>query len=124
MAATETGPLRALVVEDEFLVALDVADLLRDEGCQVIGPVGRVAEALGLLETERPDIAFLDVNLAGERSWPVAYRLRERGTHFVFLSGYADVHADIPEDLRAVSLWPKPVDKAKLTRLVRELTSQ
>ena len=63
---------RILVVEDEFLVALDMETILADAGFEVIGPVGGVAEALRLIERDRPAAALLDNNLNGEPVGPVA----------------------------------------------------
>ena len=72
--------LVVLVVEDEFLIAMDLEAMLRDHGWRVLGPAATVAEALHLLEDgEMPDVALLDVNLRGETVVPVAEVLRERG---------------------------------------------
>ncbi len=89
-------PLRILVVEDEFLIAMELDKTLRDAGYQVIGPASDVSTALGLLQGERPDAAVLDVNLAGERVTPVAEVLRAMIVPFILTSGYAaaDLHAE------------------------------
>jgi DNA-binding response OmpR family regulator len=76
-----------LVVEDEMLVAMMLEGMLRDLGCCVI-KAARVAKAVGLAASEAIDFAILDVNLAGEPSYPVADELRLRGIPFVFASGY------------------------------------
>lgn len=78
---------RILVVEDEPLIAMMVEDMLAELGAQVIGPAGSLAEAL-LLAEEQIDAALLDVNLEGERVYPVAERLTVRGVPFVFATGY------------------------------------
>ena len=54
-----------LVVEDEFLIALDLELLLRRHGWRVLGPAATVDQALRLLRGETPDVALLDVNLRG-----------------------------------------------------------
>jgi CheY-like chemotaxis protein len=78
-----------LLVEDEFLIALDLWQLFDDEGCRVLGPAPTVAEALRILATEpRPDAAVLDVNLHGTRSEPVAAELVARGIPFVVATAY------------------------------------
>jgi len=76
------------VVEDEFLVALHLEDLLTAMGHQVVGPANRIDEALDLAHAGEIDFAVLDINLAGTRSFPVADILRERGIPFVFATGY------------------------------------
>jgi CheY-like chemotaxis protein len=95
--------LVVLVVEDEFLIAMDLEAMLREHGWRVLGPAATVAKALSLLEDgEMPDVALLDVNLKGETVVPVAEVLRERGVPIVLASAYdqagsiADVLADAP----------------------------
>lgn len=81
---------RVLVVEDEALVAMLIEELLADCGCRVIGPCGSVADALDAARTEPLDLAVLDVNLRGEKVYPVAELLSARHIPFVFLSGYGE----------------------------------
>jgi DNA-binding response OmpR family regulator len=83
--------LRVLVVEDEVLIAMLIADVLQDAGCRLVGPVPRRAAALEVAIREQIDAAVLDVNLAGELVFPVADLLAERNIPFLFLTGYANV---------------------------------
>lgn len=85
---TDRKAKRILIVEDEFLVALHLEDLLTAMGHQVVGPARRVTEALDLARASEIDFAVLDINLAGSRSFPVADVLRARGIPFVFATGY------------------------------------
>jgi two-component SAPR family response regulator len=118
-ASSPAGP-RVLIVEDELLLAMDYEELLKREGFTVLGPAGRQAPALALLEAERPDVAILDVNLAGERSTAVAEALAEREVPFVVVSGYGDRTLDEPV-LRAAPHLDKPVKAQELVRLVKSL---
>lgn len=77
-----------LVVEDESLIAMLIEDHLVELGYDVAPAVSTVAEALSALDSRKPDIALLDVNLGGEMSFPVADALRSRGIPFLFLTGY------------------------------------
>ena len=85
---SEFGALRVLVVEDEPVVAMCLEDILDALGCVPVGPVGRLSEGLALATSEMLDAAILDINLAGERSTPIAEVLRGRGVPFAFASGY------------------------------------
>lgn len=78
-----------LVVEDEALVALDIAQALTNAGFDVVGPANSLAHALELIQHTGCDAAVLDINLGGETSEPVARELNDRGTAFVTLSGYS-----------------------------------
>lgn len=80
--------LRVLVVEDELLVAMSLEEVLRAAGCVVVGPIPRVEKALKAARDEAIDIALLDVNLAGERVYPVAEVLTQRRVPFLFMTGY------------------------------------
>lgn len=79
-----------LVVEDEYLIAMDLQLLLEGNGWRVIGPVATVREALALLEIETPRVALLDINLGDELVTPVAVALRASGIPFAVASAYAD----------------------------------
>jgi DNA-binding NtrC family response regulator len=77
-----------MVVEDELLVAMLIEETLLDEGCHVVGPFNTVAAALVAARDSEMQIAVLDVNLQGERVYPVAEALEARGIPFLLLSGY------------------------------------
>jgi DNA-binding response OmpR family regulator len=79
---------RILVVEDDALVAVDLADELIVAGYEVIGPAGGVTEATRLLRSEPCDAAVLDINLGQETSAPVAEWLRDQNIPFIVVSGY------------------------------------
>lgn len=110
---------RLLIVEDEYFIASDLKRALEAHGITVVGPVGRVADALALIERERIDVAMLDVNLGNAMCFPIAERLRTCGVPFLFLTGY-DAWT-LPESLRDVRLLVKPFDSAAVVAAVRNL---
>jgi CheY-like chemotaxis protein len=83
---------RVMVVEDEAMVSMMIEDMLLDLGCAVAGPYMRVADACAALadgaEDAAIDLALLDVNVAHERSFPVAEALAKKGVPFAFITGY------------------------------------
>ena len=102
-----------LVVEDEFLIALDLELLLLRRGWRVLGPAATVAEALRLLRGETPEVALLDVNLRGEPVTPVAEALRARGVPFVLASAYGG-HGPTAAALAGAPAVGKPTDERRL----------
>ena len=112
-----------LIVEDEYFLAQDLVDFFQDLGVQVLGPAASVSEALKLLESAEVQGAILDVNLRGERVYPVADALRQRHVPFVFASGYGGeleprAYADVPRCI-------KPVDYGVLVQtLVEQMDGQ
>jgi DNA-binding response OmpR family regulator len=81
--------IRILVVEDEYIIGLDIVQQLAEAGFDVLGPVPSVAKALKLVAQPGCDVAVLDVNLGGETCEPVAEKLRASGKPFVVLTGYS-----------------------------------
>jgi CheY-like chemotaxis protein len=79
---------RILVIEDEMLVAMMIEAVLDEAACRIVGPFGRLSQALKSAQEDAIDVALLDVNLHGEQVFPVADALAARGIPFVFVTGY------------------------------------
>lgn len=108
--------LRLLVVEDELLSAEAVCMAVSDLGHTVCGTATTEAEAIALVERERPDVALMDVRLAGGDGIAAARRLHsDHGVRSIFLSGYADhgVMARITETY-PLGVVHKPFSHAQL----------
>src|SRR5215470_8083113 len=96
-----------LLVEDEAFVAMMMRDLIAEIGFHVVGPFGKIADAIENLDRYVLVAAVLDVNLAGEKIYPLAEQLSGRGIPFVFVTGYA---ADAIDDrFASVPVLQKPV---------------
>jgi len=114
---------RVLVVEDEYFLAQDLVQVLRELGAEVVGPVADPQDGLDLLAREKViDAAVVDINLRGEMTFQIADRLRSRGIPFAFSTGYEK--RVVPQEFQDIEHWEKPVDAAALARsLVRLLRS-
>ncbi|RUW19018.1 response regulator [Mesorhizobium sp. M4B.F.Ca.ET.215.01.1.1] len=77
-----------LIVEDEFLIAMDLKSMLERRGWRVLGPVSTVAAASRILESELPSVALLDVNLGHELVTPLAEKLSSLNVPFAVASAY------------------------------------
>jgi CheY-like chemotaxis protein len=112
-------PLHILVVDDEFLIAYYLEELLQEAGCTVVGPVSDVGAAVSLIEKAdvRIDGAFLDVNLRGESAYPVADALTKRKVPFIFITGYAAQGIDARYG--AALTLAKPFDSAAIQKAVK-----
>lgn len=101
---------RILLVEDEILIAMLLEDAFTDVGCTIVGPFGRLADALRAAQSDGIDGAVLDVNVAGEKVFPVAELLAGRRVPFLLLSGYGDQAA--PADRPGWQVCAKPFNVA------------
>jgi DNA-binding response OmpR family regulator len=110
--------VRVLIVENEFMIGLDVSLHLASAGYDVVGPVGSVRKALKL--EPRCDVAVLDVNLGGETSEPVARKLRASGKSFVVLTGYFE--DNLPSSFKDATILTKPPRMDDVLAAVRACT--
>ncbi len=79
--------MRVLIV-DEMTIAFLIEDMLEDLGHEVVEIAMRLPEALKVARRVEADLAILDVNLDGHRSFPVADILAERAIPYAFATGY------------------------------------
>jgi CheY-like chemotaxis protein len=117
------GPLsgrRVLVIEDEMMVAMLLEDMLADLGCTVVGSAARVEEALALIEAAGAlDAAVLDINLNGQKSYPVADALVARSVPFLFATGYG--RDSVMNGYRSFPLLQKPFRPSELAAALAKL---
>jgi len=106
-----------LLVEDEFLLALQLEELLQSRGATVRGPYRKLDEAMKAALHEEFDFAILDINLNGTMVYPLADHLLVRGNPFLFLSGYS--LSNLPDRFRAVTRLNKPCDPDLLIATLR-----
>jgi CheY-like chemotaxis protein len=117
MTAILSG-LHLLLVEDEAMVALMVEDMLIDLGCTRVEVAGTVSQGLAkLAEPDAPlDGAILDVNLGGEKVYPIAEVLAARRIPFIFATGYGI--EGIAADFSHVPALAKPYESRALENML------
>lgn len=109
---------RVLIVEDEFLVAMHLEDLLTEMGHHVVACVAELDKAIQLASQAHIDFAILDINLGGERSFGVAVILRRRKIPFVFATGYGT--QGLSDEFRNEPTLQKPYEPKELKRVIAE----
>ena len=114
--------MHVLIVEDEFLIATNFAQMLTDGGHAVTGMVGSAEKAIQMLEDRKCDVAVVDANLAGSCAAPIGAALRKRGIPFVVISGYSK--QQLLAGLQDAPFLPKPVDPTELLAAVSVLGSE
>ena len=108
---------RILVVEDDYLIAMDVCETLASCGAEIIGPATTMEQAAQLAEdTGRLDCIVLDLDLNGLPSIDFARALMLKAQRFVLVTGYDG--DDILEELAAIPRVSKPFDPMHLCHVV------
>ncbi|RST30058.1 hypothetical protein HMF7854_03865 [Sphingomonas ginkgonis] len=108
---------RVLVLEDDFYLASDTRRALEGAGAEVLGPCASEGAAMDEMD-DNPTAAVVDVNLGRGPSFELARSLKDRGTPFVFITGYDE--EIIPSEFDGIARLQKPVE---LKDVVRSLSS-
>ncbi|OAP35231.1 response regulator receiver protein [Sinorhizobium glycinis] len=109
-----------LIVEDEFLIAMDLKLLLERSGWYVLGPAATVEEALELLDDELPAVALLDVTLRDGSVTRLAEALCERNVPFVVASAYSRPELIGGEILAGAPTVGKPTEERLLIAVLEK----
>lgn len=115
---TESSSPCVLLVEDEALIAMVLEDRLLASGYRVL-TAATLPTAMELAGTDGIDAAVLDIELQGDRSFPVASLLRQRGIPFVFSSSCDE--REVPRDLRNEPFMRKPYSTSLLLATLAKL---
>ena len=104
-----------------MLVAMNIEDMLADLGHDVAGIASRLDAGMDLARNGGFDIAMLDVNLAGDLSFPIADILQERGIPYLFATGYG--RKGISDDYDSAPVLQKPFRARDLEEAIDSLTA-
>lgn len=96
-----------LIVDDEALIAYDIAETVQSCGFQVLGPATSLTEASALIERQKPQVALLDIDVAGDLVWPLARRLVTLGCKPVFISAN-QTHSELHNEFCGCATVDKP----------------
>ncbi|QPH52359.1 HWE histidine kinase domain-containing protein [Pontivivens ytuae] len=111
---------KALVLEDNMIIALDAEELLYELGVEDVRIVATNEEAAAMIKAESFDFAVLDFNLGDQTSVPTANLLRGRNTPVIFATGYGDM-PDLVKQVEGAPIIQKPYDAHELARALQEV---
>jgi CheY-like chemotaxis protein len=112
-------PSDVLLVEDNYIIALDAEAMLRELGVASVRAAHGVQQALELIAHRTPEFALLDVNLGEDKCFEVAERLHALGVPFAFATGYGKNYASpAPFDRAPVVAKPFTVDALRSAILI------
>lgn len=118
-AHAELTGLHALVVEDEYFVADDLKQILKQHGAELVQLSGDVADAFVQLRDGKFEFVLLNLNMHGEMAVSFADELLRRHLPFAFVSGYD--RSKIPQRFAAVLNWGKPYDDRHIVADIQRL---
>jgi len=111
---------RMLVVEDQFVIAMDMEQMLRSLGADAVDLATNIPDAVAILERTPPDVAILDLKLGTGTTAAIADALQARSIPLIFVTGYGDLDA-LPAHLRHAPLLRKPVERAALAGILSKI---
>ena len=115
--------LDVLLVEDEFMIAVDAQDILQGLDARAVRIASTYDQAHRCVSEDRFDIAVLDVNINGKMSFPLSAVLKERGIPFVFATGYSLKDRTVP-GLDGQICVSKPYDRERLKAGLQQALEQ
>jgi DNA-binding response OmpR family regulator len=115
------GSWRVLILEDEPIIGLALEDMLESLGVKSVLHAATLPAARDVVETADLDWAILDVNIHGERSYPIADTLLALRVPFIFATGYGDTQHP-PQHLHTRTLV-KPYSMSDLRAEIERLGS-
>lgn len=101
------------------MLCMLMEDYLSELGCEVVATASRLDEAVKVARDVIADVAVLDINLAGEQSYPAARVLKARNIPFMFATGYAP--AELPFGLEGARVLNKPFSLEQLQKALRAM---
>ncbi|TIX44049.1 MAG: response regulator [Mesorhizobium sp.] len=111
---------RVLVVEDEYLIAVELEEAITEAGGRVIGPVANPEDASRKIASADVECATVDIKLGAAATFAVAAELKAHGIPFIFVTGYD--RTIVPSEFSGVPRLVKPVVPDDLIRHLIELT--
>ena len=113
----QANEMRILIVEDEFIIADEIASIVEGLGHSIVGPTGTLEEAGSIIADQELDFAIIDANLRGRSSAELGQRLAERAVPYCVCTGYR------LDDIRAafgdVPVVQKPVRERALASILQ-----
>jgi DNA-binding response OmpR family regulator len=110
--------LRILIVEDDFFIATDLEQLLRQMGYVEVQIAGSLQGGQQQMIAMKPHVAILDVHLGKVLVFPLATDLLNRGVHIIFSTSVSP--NELPAEWQSYRVLPKPVDRTALASAIGE----
>lgn len=111
--------MKCVIVEDEQIQALMLEKLLKEEGIEVLAIENDAERAISSIDTLKPDVVFLDINLGAYDGFYVIEKLSYK-PYFVFTTAYSEYAIRAFEE-NAVDYILKPISRERLRKTLERL---
>jgi two-component system LytT family response regulator len=111
--------MRALIIEDEPLAVENLTYYLKEYPIEIIGSAYKIKEAVKLINKEKPDVIFLDINLSGENGFDLLDKI-DVNFKIIFVTAY-DEYAVRAFEVNALDYILKPLKKERIAKAVERL---
>jgi CheY-like chemotaxis protein len=112
--------IKVLIIEDEFVMAMMLEDMLDQLGCLSVKKAGNFTEAERLIKADQFDIAVLDVNLQGRSTFQLADQLTAKDIPYFFSTGYSKGAIPVPYNQNLILQKPFTLEQL-LSHLLKAL---
>jgi two-component system LytT family response regulator len=114
------SPIRALIVDDKWLVRSELRYMLKPYvNIEIIGEAENGREATQLIQDEKPDVIFLDIHLPDDSGFDLVERLKP-DCKIVFISAYNKFLTEAKK-YRPIEFLLKPINAKKLSKTIEKL---
>ena len=113
--------MRAIIIEDEPLAVDNLIFYLKDYPIEIIGSAHKIKKAITLINTEKPEVIFLDINLSGENGFDLLEHI-DLKVKVIFVTAY-DEYAVRAFEVNALDYILKPLKKERIAKAVERLIS-
>ena len=111
--------LRVLIVEDEFFIAVDLKQILKQNGADPVKMSGSIEDAMLQIKADGFEFALLDINIRGDMTFVVADMFRRKEVPFAFVSGFD--RTSIPARFAKFPNWGKPYNEREIIDGIKSL---
>jgi len=117
---------RVVIAEDEALIRMDLAEMLQEEGYEVVGQAGNGEDAVKLAAEHRPDLVILDVKMPVLDGISAAERIgAEKIAPVLMLTAFSQRElVERARDAGAMAYLVKPFSQADLVPAIEMATSR
>jgi two-component system, LytTR family, response regulator len=116
--------LRAIIVDDERLARKELRSLLSDVAqIEVVGEAENIVQALQLIQTEKPQVLFLDIQLVGETGFDLLEKVGAADFKTIFVTAF-DAFAIRAFEVNALDYLLKPVNSERLKKAIEKLVEE